>query len=113
MFLEIVNKKTFYVIKIMGKFDEREDSEEITHAVMSLVEQGHKNIALNFKEISYVYSGVIKVIITLHKRLQKIGGYLCILETQKQLFDVMDVLGLTKVLMIYRSEKDFLMDIGF
>ena len=61
---------------------------------------------------SPLYSGIIKVIIDLHKKLDKKGGCLCILETQKTLYDVLDVIGLTKILRIYKSEKDFLLDIG-
>jgi anti-anti-sigma factor len=107
MRIEREKLKHFLILTLKEEIDLEKDAEDLTRELESAINDGYKYIALRFTHVSYIYSGIIKVIIKYFKKIQTLGGMLTIIETNKALYDVLDVIGVARVLRIFFTIKDF------
>jgi anti-anti-sigma factor len=107
MKIEKKNIKHFIVLTLHEEIDVDKDEDDLRNEIQQLVNGGHKFIALKFTHVSYIYSGIIKIITKFFKEVKEKGGMLAILETNQALYDVMDIIGITRIMNIYRTEKEF------
>ena len=100
-------KKKFEVVDIIGKVDRLKDSIVLKSHVNTLIEKSRLNVALNLSKVTYLDSGALNVIIYCHNTLKKMGGKLVLIEPNEYVKDVLDVVGLTKVVSIFPTEEEF------
>lgn len=100
-------KKKFEVVDIIGKVDRLKDSIVLKSHVNTLIEKNRLNVALNLSKVTYLDSGALNVIIYCHNTLKKMGGKLVLIEPNEYVKDVLDVVGLTKVVSIFTTEEEF------
>ncbi len=100
-------KNTFHVIDIKGKINRLKDSVNLKSIFNELLVKGIRNIALNLKNVTYLDSGALNVIIYTYNSLAKEKGTLVLIAPNEYVRDVLDVVGLNKILTIYSSEEDF------
>jgi anti-anti-sigma factor len=101
------DKHKYKVVDISGKIDRLKDSIVLKSHINTLVEKNHLNVALNLSKVTYLDSGALNVIIYCHNTLKKLNGKLVLIEPNEYVQDVLDVVGLTKVVPIYSTEEEF------
>jgi anti-anti-sigma factor len=100
-------KGSFFVVDIVGKIDRLKDSIVLKSYINTLMEKGRVAVALNLSRVTYLDSGALNVFIYSHDILKKKGGQLVLIEPSEYVRDVLEVVGLTKVVKIYPAEGDF------
>ncbi|KMQ51147.1 hypothetical protein CHISP_1853 [Chitinispirillum alkaliphilum] len=100
-------KKQFHVVDIVGKIDRLKDSIVLKSYINSLVEKKITHVALNLAEVTYLDSGAVNVLIYSHTTLKKNGGILILIEPNEYVRDVLEVVGLLRLVKIYSTEEEF------
>jgi len=103
-----VNK--FHVIDVVGKINRLKDSIVLKSFINTLLEKNVNDLALHLGKVTYLDSGALNVLIYCHNTLSKKGGTLCIIEPNEYVRDVLEVVGLDKLVKIYQNEEAFLND---
>jgi anti-sigma B factor antagonist len=97
----------FQIVDLVGKIDRLKDSIVLKSYVNTLVEKNTLNIALNLSEVTYLDSGALNVLIYSHNTLKKAGGTLVLIEPNEYVKDVLEVVGLDKLVRIYATKEEF------
>ncbi|MDD5674094.1 MAG: STAS domain-containing protein [Chitinivibrionales bacterium] len=100
-------KNGYHIIDIVGKIDRLKDSIVLKSFVNTLMEKNHTKVALNLIQVTYLDSGALNVMIYCHNVLRKKGGTLVLIEPNEYVSDVLSVVGLNKLVPIYRTEEEF------
>ncbi|MBN1130842.1 MAG: STAS domain-containing protein [Chitinispirillaceae bacterium] len=96
------------IIDIAGKIDRLKDSIVLKSYINTLIEKERLFIAINLSEVTYLDSGALNVLIYSHNTLVKKGGSLALIEPNEYVRDVLEVVGLNKLVTIYSNEEEFL-----
>ena len=97
----------FHVIDVIGKIDRLKDSIVLRSYINSLIEKKCTAVALNLSLVTYMDSGALNVLIYCHNALKKSGGKFSLIEPNEYVKDVLEVVGLNKVVTIYSTEREF------
>lgn len=97
----------FHVIDVAGKINRLKDSVALKSFITTLLDKNITCIALNLSEVTYLDSGALNVLIYCYNRLSKHGGKLAIIQPNEYVRDVLEVVGLDKLVRIYSTEEDF------
>jgi anti-anti-sigma factor len=97
----------FHIIDVVGKIDRLKDSIILKSYINTLLEKNLLKIALNLSQVTYLDSGALNVLIYSHNTLKKRDGVLVIIEPNEYVKDVLDVVGLNKLVKIYATEEEF------
>ncbi|MBD3419455.1 MAG: anti-sigma factor antagonist [Chitinivibrionales bacterium] len=100
-------KNGYHVIDIVGKINRLKDSIVLKSYINTLLEKEAKSIALNLEEVTYLDSGALNVLIYCHNSLRKIGGSLVLIAPNEYVKDVLEVVGLNKLVKIYAKNEEF------
>jgi anti-anti-sigma factor len=65
------------------------------------------NLVFSFKEITYFGDLGLAVTVRLAQNIVDQGGLFVVIEPQKQVLDIMVVLGLTDIIPVYSTEEEF------
>ncbi|MCX7725531.1 MAG: STAS domain-containing protein [Chitinispirillaceae bacterium] len=104
--------RKFHIIDISGKIDRLKDSIVLKSYVNTLLERNIFFIAMNLAKVTYLDSGALNVLIYCHNTLRKKNGSLVLLEPNEYVRDVLDVVGLNKLVKIYSKEEEFIHEIS-
>jgi anti-anti-sigma factor len=80
--------------------------EELSLLIDGYISQNETHIAICFTDSSYMYSKAVAVLVSCVKRIQDANGDLCIIETQSEMIDLLEQMGIDGVLTVYSSEND-------
>jgi stage II sporulation protein AA (anti-sigma F factor antagonist) len=97
----------YHIVDIIGKIDRLKDSIVLKSHINTLLEKNIQKIALNLSQVTYLDSGALNVLIYCHNMLKKKDGKLVIIRTNEYVKDVLDVVGLNKLVKIYGTEEEF------
>jgi anti-sigma B factor antagonist len=100
-------KGNFFIIDIVGKIDRLKDSIVLKSYINTIIEKGSVNVALNLSGVTYLDSGALNVLIYSHNTLSKKGGMLALIEPNEYVRDVLEVVGLNKLVKIYSTQEEF------
>jgi anti-anti-sigma factor len=100
-------RNRYDIIDVVGKIDRLKDSIVLKSYINSLLEKDSAFIALNLSEVTYLDSGALNVLIYCHNALKKNDGALAIIEPNEYVRDVLEVVGLHKLVTIYSTEEEF------
>jgi len=100
-------KNKFHIIDIKGKINRLKDSVSLKSVFNELLVKGIRNVALNLKNVTYLDSGALNVIIYTFNSLAKEKGTLVLIAPNEYVRDVLEVVGLNKIVKIYSTEEDF------
>jgi anti-anti-sigma factor len=103
--IEISTRGLYKVIRIHDELAIIADISELKYLVNGYVKQGKIFIAVSFTDASYIYSGAVAVLLSIHKDLARDKGELCIVEPNKNLKRIFSTLQLDRVLKVYDSEE--------
>lgn len=99
--------QNFIILTLHEEIDLDQDLLDLEQYIEKVYKKGNIFIALKFSHVSYIYSGIIKIIIRYYKKLTSENGILAIVETNKILYDVLDIIGITKIMKVYKTEEEF------
>lgn len=100
-------KRGYHVIDIVGKIDRLKDSIVLKSYINTLLEKETLNIAMNLAQVTYLDSGALNVLIYSHNTLRKRGGNLVLIEPNEYVKDVLEVVGLNRLVKIFSTEEEF------
>jgi anti-sigma B factor antagonist len=83
-------------LAVSGKLSAATASE--CEAAVDLALGETKNLLLDFKELSYLASAGLRVLISAQKKLKAVGGSLALLNLREEVMEVFEVTGLDDVL---------------
>lgn len=103
--IDVTSHHGFKIISLSGNIEHLKDSISFKSLINSLVEEKNLQIAVDLKDLNYIDSSAVNVMIYGRSTLEKLGGRFIILEPNSYIVDVLAVLGLTDLFTII-PEKD-------
>jgi anti-anti-sigma factor len=100
-------KQKYHIIDVNGKINRLSDSIKLKTIISRLLENNVFYIALNLAHVTYIDSGALNVLIYSYNYIEKKNGTLCIIGPNEYIRDVLEVVGLNKIVKIYTTEEDF------
>ncbi|MDP3975866.1 MAG: STAS domain-containing protein [bacterium] len=86
------------LIKFSGQLDETNIEDEAKKVYAVLDGEKPKNLIFDFSELSYLNSKSIGYISDWQSKISQAGGKVVIFGAQPNIFDILDVVGLTKLI---------------
>jgi anti-anti-sigma factor len=107
MEVSVRDKGTFKIVDVVGKIDRLKDSITLKSYINTLLDEGVQKLALNLSQVTYLDSGALNVFIFSNNALKKGNGDMCLIEPNEYVMDVLEVVGLTKLITVFSTEEDF------
>jgi anti-sigma B factor antagonist len=104
--IDIHTHGDYQVLKIEEELSVISDLSELMYIIQGYLQQGKRYIAVEFNAISYIYSGAVAVLISCYKKLKSEDGDLCIVEPNKDISSVLELINVNKIISVYQSEDD-------
>jgi anti-anti-sigma factor len=99
--------KGYQIVELVGKIDRLKDSIVLKSHVNTLLDKGHLQVALDLSKVTYLDSGALNVLIYAHNALKRKDGGLVLIQPNEYVRDVLEVVGLDKLVKIYTSDEEF------
>ncbi|OGS36246.1 MAG: hypothetical protein A2293_12035 [Elusimicrobia bacterium RIFOXYB2_FULL_49_7] len=96
----------YTILRLSGNIDHLKDSISLKSNLISLIDDKHHRIALHLKELNYIDSAAINVLLYVKETLQKTGGNFFLVEPNQYVLDVLGVLGLTSLFSIVAKQEE-------
>jgi len=106
MKIESYAKGHYRLIKIEEPLKVISELGELKSLIEGYVENDEVNIAVNFTDASYLYSGAISVLVNCYKIIQNKAGDLCIVEPNPTLLELLKQMNIDTIINIYASESE-------
>ena len=100
------------LIKLRGKIDIGVGDIQLRRLLDGAVEQGYKNVILDFNKISYMDSSGIGELVADYNRLTQKGIKMAISHLNSKVYDLMTITRMITVLPIFDSNEDAMMSLG-
>ncbi len=95
------------VVHLQGKLDHL--TSPITQEKLTeLIDQGGRKIVVNFKNLDYISSAGLRVLLSTVKQLKNFGGEIRICSLNEIVEEVFDISGFATILKIFTSEAEAL-----
>jgi stage II sporulation protein AA (anti-sigma F factor antagonist) len=92
------------LLRISGELD-MQTSETLRQTIDSEIERrGIRQVMLNLKDVSFIDSSGLGVILGRYKKLTALGGALVITNAQPHVLKIMELSGLAKIIRFYTDE---------
>lgn len=97
------------VVRIGGNLDS-DSFPEAQSQITNLIEQGARKILLDLKELVYISSAGLRVLLIAAKQLKEHGGELRISNLNNMVQDVFEISGFSKIFNVFNDEAEALQD---
>jgi anti-sigma B factor antagonist len=94
------------LIHLGGRVTLTDGADLLRDTLQRLLEQGRANLVLNFRDVPYIDSQAMAVIIRTHATLGRLGGGLKLLQVTGHVRELLTVTGLSSVLEMFDTEAD-------
>lgn len=95
----------FYILNVSGRLD-ASTSSSFEEKLTSIIDSGEKNILINFKELDYISSMGLRVLLQAAKKLKTSQGSISLCEMKDNILEVFDIAGFTQVFQIYKTYNE-------
>lgn len=92
------------LVKFTGQLDET-NIEEQAKKIYAILEGETKNLIFDFSELTYLNSKSIGYIADWQQKISQKGGKLVIVGAKDNIFDILDVVGLTNIMEIVETTE--------
>ena len=106
MLYEIYIKGNYQVIRINEVLSLDSDITELDDIVNDFLKKNIVNMAIHFKDGSYLYSGSAATMIRCWEYIKEKNGDLVLINVNEDILDFLTVMGLDSVIKIYTSEEE-------
>jgi anti-sigma B factor antagonist len=105
--LEIKQQKSndICILQVSGKLDSN-TSPEFETQMMYYINAGEKNILLDCKELDYISSAGLRVLLLGAKVLKNSGGKIVISSLKEHIFEVFKIAGFTEIFPVYPTADE-------
>jgi anti-anti-sigma factor len=110
MKIETYTSGIFRVLKISDQIVIAE-LQELKLLIEGYVERDEKYVAINFCDVSYLFSGAIGVLVSSYRMLHDRSGELCLIEPKTDIMDLLKTMGIDALIPIFGSDRDLPSDI--
>jgi len=93
------------LVKFVGQLDET-NIEDQAKKIYQIMEGDVKNLVFDFFELTYLNSKSIGYIADWQQKISQKGGKLVIVGAKENIYDILDVVGLTNIITIVDTEED-------
>lgn len=97
----------FTMIHIIGNIDSSEGLKLIDNDLQRRIEQGRHHFVFNLERTTFLDSGGISLFVHCLCDVQENNGSVFIIAEQNQVRRVLDVVGISRLITTYNSEKEF------
>ena len=94
-----------HIIALQGQVNSA-NAATVETEVLAVVQQGARNVLLDMRELSYISSAGLRVVLVLAKRLKQAGGKLVIYGMQPHVREVFDISGFMAILNVVATRDD-------
>ena len=77
---------------LSGRLDSA-NSSEVEQKILNSMDQGSKEVILNFEGLDYISSAGIRVLVHCHKEIEKIGGHIYLAAQPKPIENILYITG--------------------
>ena len=96
-------------VTVVNFIDEKILDESNIHIIgeqlFSLIEEGRRKFLLNLGNVEYMASTALQKFITVHKKLQSVGGRLVLCNIISEVYEVFEITKLNKLFNIQKDEE--------
>ena len=96
-----------HIIALQGQVNSA-NAATVETEVLAVVQQGARNVLLDMRELSYISSAGLRVVLVLAKRLKQAGGKLVIYGMQPHVREVFDISGFLAILNVTGTRAEAL-----
>lgn len=92
------------VVRCEGRLDAM-TSPQLENFMNGLIDNGTREIALDFNKIEYLSSAGMRLLLSVSKRLKKSEGRLMLFSIHEDVMEIIRMAGFEQILTIYLDEK--------
>ena len=96
IFKERNNEKSFIYLGVLGYLDAH-TIEQFENSIGDFLNNGCNNIILDLKELTYISSAGIGLLMSLTQKLRSNGGELILINPSEKVYNILTLLGFTKI----------------
>jgi len=92
-------------VTMSGRLDTM-NSESILSEIIDKIDEKNKNIILDLKELDYISSSGLRVLIKLRNKVTELKGGICLLSPQEFVVDVLKTTSFDKLFPMFSSKEE-------
>ena len=101
-------KGNVYIIRLSGQLMGGPDADAVRETILSILNQGYKNLLVDLKDISWVNSTGLGILISSHITVSNNGGHLRLMRVSKRIDSIFMVTRLNTVFQVFDTEEEAL-----
>jgi len=105
MEIDCVTSGNTEVVRIKGRLDAT-NAPDLEKAMDPVIERAPDVLLINFKDLDYISSAGLRVLLLGAKKMKNAGGALALCSLQETVKEVFDISGFTAMFPIYDTEKE-------
>ena len=90
------------VISLIGRLDTI-TSPQLEEEINSFSLENIETVILNLKELEYISSAGLRVVLMIHKKMNKLGGQLKLINVNDMILNIFDMTGMSEFLNIQKE----------
>lgn len=110
--IDLKTKKNILVIRLVGELDHHTAELLRSKVEKTIDEQGIQHILLNLKDLSFMDSSGLGVILGRYKRISQLGGQMIVCSISPNIYRLFELSGMFKILKVVDSEQQALEVLG-
>ncbi len=105
MIIETQIKKNYISVFPEGRLD-LNNSQVIEKELMKIIDAERKHLIVNMKNVEYLHSSGIRLLISLRNRLLEYGKYIVICQINDTVLKIIEFVDLQGIIEIFNSEEE-------
>ncbi len=110
MKLQFSNEKDVLIMSISGEIDHRYAIQIRNEADRKIVTYPDKKLIIDLRDVSFMDSSAIGVIIGRYKLVMSLGGSIAIVSSNETLGRILEMSGIPKIIHIYKTMEEAIED---
>ncbi len=103
---QIKNESGYDIIYLKGNLMEKSEAQEMLNQINEMIEQGQKNFLLHLKDLKYINSSGISIMIGILTKARNAGGEVVITGLSSKIKQLLVITKLNSVFKITESIKE-------
>ncbi len=100
MLLKEIDHPDAAIFHVEGRLDSS-STPELEQRVLTSLEQGVKNLVLDFSELEYINSAGLRILVMSYQRLHPLGGQVMVCGVRDYIAEIFDISGYNRVFSMY------------
>ncbi|OGF67459.1 MAG: hypothetical protein A2Y62_18085 [Candidatus Fischerbacteria bacterium RBG_13_37_8] len=106
MNIEIINKGSYDVLKIIGAIKMGESKDIFVRSLKKELDKKAHCLMIDFSEVNYIDSNGIGELVGYLEKFKELGSQLILLQPQKRIRDLLQITRLNTIFPIFLSEEE-------